>query len=90
MVHKMRYRIVTAILRVIFTVYEFLQFGCRVKKEKLPKEQGRYIVSVVNLTGRNPLSDNIFIANFMFDEWLFEGWEDNVVTYWMELPKNPN
>lgn len=38
MVHKMRYRIVTAILRVIFTVYEFLQFGCRVKKEKLPKE----------------------------------------------------
>lgn len=59
-------------------------------KEKLPKEQGRYIVSVVNLTGRNPLSDNIFIANFMFDEWLFEGWEDNVVTYWMELPNNPN
>ena len=59
-------------------------------KEKLPKEQGRYIVSVVNLTGRKLLSDNIFIANFMFDEWLFEGWEDNVVTYWMELPKNPN
>lgn len=59
-------------------------------KEKLPKKQGKYIVSVVNLTGRNPLQDNIFIANFMFDEWLFEGWEDNVVTYWMELPKNPN
>lgn len=59
-------------------------------KEKLPKKQGKYIVSVVNLTGHIPLQDNIFIANFMFDEWLFEGWEDNVVTHWMELPKNPN
>lgn len=59
-------------------------------KEKLPKKQGKYIVSVVNLTGQNPLEDNIFIATFMFDEWLFDGWEDNVVTYWMELPKNPN
>lgn len=34
----MRYRIVTEILRVIFTVYHFLQFRCRVKKEKLPQE----------------------------------------------------
>lgn len=35
---KKRYHIVTAILRPIFTVYYYLQFRCRVKKEKLPDE----------------------------------------------------
>ena len=38
MICKKRYRIITEILRPFFALYYLLQFNCRIKKEKLPRE----------------------------------------------------
>lgn len=57
--------------------------------DKLPKKDGRYLTRTINLTGNRPIEDNIFIADFFGNDWLFDGWEDNEVTHWMPLPKPP-
>ena len=59
-------------------------------KEKLPKEHGRYLVCTINVTGYKPLENDVFIADYIYGEWVFNGWEHNSVTHWMELPKNQN
>lgn len=58
-------------------------------KENPPKKDGKYIVCVKNLTGYRPLREEVFIATFMGGEWIFNGWEDNDVTHWMNKPKKP-
>ena len=58
-------------------------------EEKLPKKDGKYLVHTKNLTGYSPLKENVFIAEFYYDDWNFKGWEDNSVTHWMKLPKAP-
>ena len=58
-------------------------------EEKLPKKDGKYLVHTKNLTGYSPLKENVFIAEFYYDDWKFKGWEDNSVTHWMKLPKAP-
>lgn len=57
--------------------------------EQLPKEKGRYLVCTINLTGYKPLENDVFIADYIFGEWVFDGWEHNSITHWMELPKKP-
>lgn len=58
-------------------------------EESPPKKDGKYFVYTKNLTGYKPLEDNVFVAQYAFGEWLFNGWEDNKVTHWMKLPKEP-
>lgn len=52
----------------------------------LPRVNGKYLVTTRNLTGYKPLKDNVFIANYYYGEWDFEGWEDNDVIAWMTKP----
>ena len=58
-------------------------------KEKLPKKEGKYLIYTKNLTGYKPLEENIFIAIFYCNDWIFKYWEDNDVTHWMPLPEPP-
>lgn len=64
MTHKKRYRIVTEILRLIFTVYYRLQFNCRVKKEKLPEEGA--VILCNHVTTLDPL-----LIGMKFDKPIF-------------------
>ena len=57
--------------------------------ERLPETYGEYIVFVKNLTGQIFLEKSIFVANYFYKQWLFEGWVDNKVTHWMPLPEPP-
>ena len=57
--------------------------------ERLPKKDGRYIVHIKNLTGYMPLEQRVFVAEFIFNDFVFKGWEDNEVTHWMPLPEPP-
>lgn len=58
-------------------------------KENPPKKDGKYLVCTTNLTGYNPLEDDVLIATFMGGEWIFNGWKYNNVTHWMNKPKKP-
>ena len=55
--------------------------------EKLPKEDGRYLVTVRNLTGDGYLDNNVFECEFFYINWIFKGWQDNKVIAWMPLPE---
>ncbi len=55
--------------------------------ERLPKEDGRYLVTVQNLTGYEHLDNNVFECEFFNTDWIFKGWKDNEVIAWMPLPK---
>ena len=55
--------------------------------ERLPKEDGRYLVTVQNLTGYEHLDNNVFECEFFNTDWIFKGWKDNKVIAWMPLPK---
>ena len=57
---------------------------------QLPKENGKYLVCTCNITGYKPLENDVFIADYIYGQWAFKGWEHNSVTHWMRLPKNPN
>ena len=58
-------------------------------KDVLPEENGKYLVYVKNITGYKRLKHEIFIADYFCGDWLFNGWEDNKVTHWMNLPEKP-
>ena len=56
---------------------------------KKPKKDGKYIVYTKNLTGLRKLEDPVFVADFLDGEWIFQGWENNKITNWKEMPKPP-
>lgn len=55
--------------------------------EKLPSEKGKYLVTVKNLTGFWILEEPVFVCDYEFDTFIFQGWEDNDVIAWKPLPK---
>ena len=57
--------------------------------KRLPDSEGRYIVCTKNITGWQPLKHNIFISEYMFNDFIYMGWENNPVTHWMPLPEPP-
>lgn len=58
-------------------------------KTNPPKEDGEYIVYAKNLTGYWKLDKPVFVAQYSLGEWIFQGWEDNHIIAWMNLPKPP-
>lgn len=54
--------------------------------ERLPEQSGKYIVTVKNLTGYWILENNVFVCDYQYDEFIFQGWEDNKVIAWQPLP----
>ena len=54
--------------------------------ERLPEEDGKYIVTVKNLTGRWIMKNNVFVCNYWDDDFHFQGWDDNEVIAWQPLP----
>lgn len=56
-------------------------------KDKLPTETGKYLVTVKNLTGYWILKNNVFVCDYQFDDFIFQGWEDNKVIAWQPLPQ---
>lgn len=56
--------------------------------EGLPEEDGRYLVTVENLTGYDLLDSNVFECEFCYTDWIFKGWKDNKVIAWMPLPES--
>lgn len=61
---KKRHKIVTAILKFVFSIYYFLLFDCRVKKEKLPEEGA--IVIANHVTTLDPV-----LIGMLFDKQLY-------------------
>lgn len=55
--------------------------------ERLPEEDGKYIVTVKNLTGRWIMKNNVFVCNYWDDDFHFQGWDDNEVIAWQPLPQ---
>ena len=58
-------------------------------KEKKPEKDGQYIVAVKNLTGHWIMKKNVFVCDYQYGEFVFQGWEDNEVIYWQPLPDAP-
>lgn len=58
-------------------------------KDRLPETSGRYLVHTSCIANHRPLKDNEFVAGFINRNWVFEGWEFNLVTYWRPLPEPP-
>jgi len=56
--------------------------------EKIPSEDGLYLVTIKNLTGYNKLGKDVIFCRFDYDEWYFDGWEDNKVIAWQSLPES--
>ena len=56
-------------------------------KDKLPTETGKYLVTVKKLTGYWILKNNVFVCDYQFDDFIFQGWEDNKVIAWQPLPQ---
>ena len=48
----------------------------------MPTEDGKYMVTVKNLTGFWTLDDNVFECDYAFGTFIFQGWEDNKVIAW--------
>ena len=55
--------------------------------ERLPDKAGKYIVSVKNMAGFWILDNPVFVCDYEFDTFIFQGWEDNDVIAWMPLPE---
>lgn len=71
-----------------------IQKGVRIMEwidvnDRLPEKDGRCIVCTKNITGWQPLKHNIFISEYMFNDFIYMGWENNPVTHWMPLPEPP-
>ena len=60
-------------------------------ENKLPEKNtcGRYLVYVENIANYRPLLDNVILAVWCFNNWIYDGWEYNRVTHWMPLPSKP-
>ena len=58
-------------------------------KDRMPEKgtYDRYLVHIENTTNFNRLLDNVIIALWCCDDWLYDGWEDNRVTHWRPLPE---
>ena len=54
--------------------------------ERLPSESGKYLVTAKNITGWWILENNVFVCDYAYDTFIFQGWEDNEVIAWCELP----
>lgn len=54
--------------------------------ERLPSERGKYLVTAKNITGWWILENNVFVCDYAYDTFIFQGWEDNEVIAWCELP----
>jgi len=61
---KKRHKFVTGILRFVFSIYYFLWFGCRVKKQKLPDEGA--VVIANHVTTLDPV-----LMGLLFDKPLY-------------------
>ena len=57
--------------------------------DRLPEKTGRYLVHTSCIANYRPLKDNVFVAGFVNGDWVFEGWESNLVTHWQHLPEPP-
>lgn len=55
--------------------------------ERLPVEDGRYLIMLKNLTGYDVLLENIIIARYTYSDWDYIGWRDNTVIAWQSLPE---
>lgn len=55
--------------------------------ERLPKENGKYLVTVKNLTGYWIMKSNVFVCEYCYNDFIFQGWEDNKVIAWQPLPQ---
>ena len=56
--------------------------------ERLPEENGMYLVTIKNLTGYTLLDEEVFECQFYHGDWSFKGWEDNDVIAWMPMPEH--
>ncbi len=54
--------------------------------EGLPEESGKYLVTVENLTGYWIMENNVFVCDYQYNEFIFQGWEDNKIIAWQPLP----
>ena len=54
--------------------------------KRLPSESGKYLVTAKNITGWWILENNVFVCDYAYDTFIFQGWEDNEVIAWCELP----
>jgi hypothetical protein len=54
--------------------------------ERLPSGSGKYLVTAKNITGWWILDNNVFVCDYAYDTFIFQGWEDNEVIAWMPLP----
>ncbi len=61
---KKRHKFITEILRFVFSIYYFLWFGCRIKKQKLPEEGA--IVVCNHVTTLDPV-----LMGLLFDKPLY-------------------
>lgn len=59
------------------------------RAHELPEKTGRYLVHTSCIANYRPLKDNVFVAGFVNRDWVFEGWESNLVTHWQSLPTPP-
>lgn len=55
--------------------------------ERLPDKEGKYLVTVKNLTGYWIMENNVFVCDYQYDDFIFQGWEDNKVIAWQPLPE---
>ena len=55
-------------------------------ESELPKEHGKYIVTVKNLTGRDILPEPVFECAYIYGQFVFDGSYDNRVTAWRKKP----
>ena len=64
-----------------------MQDGWIPVSERLPVEDGRYLIMLKNLTGYDVLLENIIIARYIYSDWDYIGWADNSVIAWQSLPE---
>lgn len=74
-------------IKIINELAEEYNNGWISVKDKLPTETGKYLVTVKNLTGYWILKNNVFVCDYQFDDFIFQGWEDNKVIAWQPLPQ---
>ena len=55
--------------------------------ERLPEEDGKYIVTIKNLTGHWIMKKDVFVCNYWDNDFHFKDWEDNEVIAWQPLPQ---
>ena len=55
-------------------------------RKRLPEKSGKYLVTAKNVTGFWIMESNVFVCDYQYNEFVFQGWEDNKVIAWQPLP----